>query len=158
MKRLFVALSLALLASLAVGVGVASADRGTDYTRGNVEQLNGTLWRFNASSNFNGTEPRGTIRVTFTNQDPNLVVTADVTCLRVEGGLFEARGVVTDEHGGGTSLVNSVIIRGSDAGNFSTTPDTFSSALSAATDPGPCAAPTPGFFTVEDGEIVVHDS
>lgn len=155
MKRLLAALSLALLASLAVGVGVASASHGTDYARGNVDQ--GSIdWRFSASSNFNGTEPRGTIRATFRNNDPDLVVTADVTCLTVVDGLFEARGVVTDVRGG-TFFADSVIIRGSDAGKFSTTPDTFSGGFSSLTDPGPCAAPTPG-ITVQDGEIVVHDS
>jgi hypothetical protein len=159
MKRILLALSLALLVSLLVGVGVASASHGTDYAKGNVDQF-GTDWRFSATSNFNGTQASGTIRVTQANNDPNLVITADVTCLRVVDGLFEARGVVTDVRGG-TTFANSVIIRGSDEGKFSTTPDTFSGGFSSSTDPGPCVAPTPGVPVgnqVQDGEIVVHDS
>jgi hypothetical protein len=155
MRRLLVALSLALLASLAVAVGVATASHGTDYARGTVDQGSAD-WRFTATSNFNGTEPRGTIRLTFANEDPNLVLTADVTCLRVVDGLFEARGVVTDVRGG-TTIINSLIIRGSDEGRFSTTRDTFAGLASLSTEPGPCALPTPG-SPVQDGEIVVHDS
>jgi len=156
MKRLLAALSLALLVSLAVGVGVASADHGTDYAKGNVDQ-GATEWRFSATSNFNGTEPSGTIRVIQRNNDPDLVMTAKVTCLTVVDGMFEARGVITDVRGG-TTFANSVIIRGSDEGKFSTTPDTFSGGLSSLTDPGPCVAPSSGFFPVQDGEVIVHDS
>jgi hypothetical protein len=155
MKRLLGALTLALLVSLAVGVGVASASHGTDYARGTVDQGT-TDWRFSASSNFNGTQASGTIRATFTNEDPNRVITADVTCLRVVDGMFEARGVVTDVRGG-TTPFNSVTIRGSDQGKFSNTPDTFSGFFSTLTDPGPCLAPTAG-QPVQDGEVVVHDS
>lgn len=155
MKRLFAALGLALLLSLVVGVGVASASHGTDYAKGTVDQF-GADWRFNATSNFNGSQASGTIRFTQANSDPNLVITADVTCLRVVDGLFEARGVVTNVRGG-TTIANSVVIRGSDEGKFSTTPDTFSGSFSLSIDPGPCGVPSPG-FPVQDGEIVVHDS
>lgn len=155
MKRLFAALGLALLLSLVVGVGVASASHGTDYAKGTVDQ-GGADWRFSANSNFNGTQASGTIRLTLANNDPNLVVTADVTCLRVVDGLFEARGVVTNVRGG-TFFANSVIIRGSDEGKFSTTPDTFSGFFSSLMDPGPCGVPSPG-SPVQDGEVVVHDS
>jgi hypothetical protein len=161
MKRLLVALSLAVLVSLALGGAAAYAASGSDYARGNVDQganFPSTDWRFRATSNFNGTQPSGTIRVTFANEDPNTVVTADVTCLRVVNGEFQARGVVTDVRGGPTfGIGNSVIIHGSDAGKFSTTPDTFQGGFSSLTDPGPCGGPIPG-SPVQDGEIVVHDS
>ena len=155
MKKLLAALSLALLASLVVGVGVASASHGTDYAKGTVDQFD-TDWRFSATSNFNGSQASGIIRYTAANNDPNVVITADVTCLRVVDGMFEARGVVTDVRGG-TFFVNSVIIRGSDDGKFSTTPDTFAGFFSSTLDPGPCGVPSPG-SPVQDGEIVVHDS
>ena len=152
MKRLLLTLSLALILSLAWGTAVYAS--GSDSAKGNVNQ-NGTVWRFSATSNFNGTQPSGTIKITFANNDPNLVVSADVTCLNVVNGQFEAHGVVTDVKGG-TFFGNGVIIRGSDAGKFSTTPDTFQGFFSFA-DPGPCPAPTPG-SPVTDGEIVVQDS
>lgn len=155
MKKLLAALSLALLASLVVGVGVASASHGTDYAKGTVDQF-GADWRFSATSNFNGTQASGTIRLTQANSDPNLVITAKVTCLRVVDGMFEARGVVTDVRGG-TTFANSVIIRGSDEGKFSTTPDTFAGFFSSLTDPGPCGVPSPG-SPVQDGKVIVHDS
>jgi hypothetical protein len=154
MKRLLVALSMAMVVSLALGAAAYAAG-GSDYAKGNVDQ-NGTDWRFSATSNFNGTQPSGTIKITFANNDPNLVVSADVTCLNVVNGLFEARGVVTDVRGG-SLFANSVVIRGSDAGKFSTTPDTFQGFFQFQTDPGPCLAPTPG-SPVQDGEVIVQDS
>jgi hypothetical protein len=158
MKRIVLALSLALVVSLLVGVGVASASHGTDYAKGTVDQ--GTQeWRFSATSNFNGTQASGTIRVIQRNNDPDLVMTANVTCLRVVDGMFEARGVITDVRGGTTSL-DAVIIRGSDQGKFSTTPDTFAGGFLFTTlpdDPGPCGVPTAG-SPVQDGEVIVHDS
>jgi hypothetical protein len=155
MKRLLAALTLALLVSFAVGASVAYADHGTDYARGTVEQ--GSFeWRFSASSNFNGTQPSGTIKITFRDDDPDTVVTADVTCLNVVNGVFNAGGQVTSVRGG-TFAFSSVIIRGSDAGKFSTTPDTFGATFFFSSDPGPCPPPTPG-SPVQNGEVIVHDS
>jgi hypothetical protein len=156
MKRLLAALTLALLVSFAVGAGVAYADHGTDYARGNVDQGAQEV-RFSASSNFNGTEARGTVRFIFRNNDPDLVVTGEVTCLTVVDGLFEAHGIITDVRGGTTSA-NQFIIRGSDSGKFATTPDTFTGFTVFSPTPIECpTTPFPG-SPVTDGEVIVHDS
>jgi hypothetical protein len=158
MKRLLVALSLAMLVSLALGAAAYAAS-GSDYAKGNVDQGSAD-WRFSATSNFNGTQPSGTIRLTQANNDPNLVITAKVTCLRVVDGMFEARGVITDVRGGTISANTAIIIRGSDEGKFSTTPDTFAGGFlftPSPDDPGPCGVPTPG-GPVQNGEVVVQDS
>jgi hypothetical protein len=156
MKRLLAALTLALLVSFAVGAGVAYADHGTDYARGNVDQGTQEV-RFSASSNFNGTEARGTVRFLFRNNDPDLVVTGEVTCLTVVDDQFEAHGIVTDVRGG-TTGANQFLIRGSDSGKFDTTPDTFSGfTFFSLTLPTCPTIPTPA-GPVTDGEVIVHDS
>jgi hypothetical protein len=71
-------------------------------------------------------------------------------------GLFEARGVVTDIRGRTPPEPNFLIVRGSDAGKRSTTPDTFTGSLGSGPDSGPCEAGPGG--PVQDGEVVVQDS
>jgi hypothetical protein len=76
MKRLVVALSLAMLVSLALGAAAYAAS-GSDSARGTVDQ-GSQEWRFSATSNFNGTQPSGQVRLIQENVDPNLVITGDV--------------------------------------------------------------------------------
>ena len=76
MKRLVVTLSLAMLVSLALGAAAYAAS-GSDSARGTVDQ-GSQEWRFSATSNFNGTQPSGQVRLIQENVDPNLVITGDV--------------------------------------------------------------------------------
>jgi hypothetical protein len=156
MKRLFVAMSLALLVSLAVGAGVAYADHGTDYARGNVDE-GPREWRFSASSNFNGTDPQGTVRYMEANDDPNLVITGEVTCLLVSGNTASIVAEVNTVRGG-TTFAQSMILSMTDSGKFQGLSDTFRGLLSSSPATGVC--PPPGTFQspVVDGEIIVHDS
>jgi hypothetical protein len=160
MKRLVAVLFLALLVLLVVGVGAASGqgkgEGGNDSASGWARQ--GTNEdTFSAKSSELGTNASGQWRRTNANQDPNLVFTGQVKCLRVNGSLFEARGEITDVRGGSSPL-RGFIIRGSDSGKFSTAPDTYTGGLTL--DPQTetsCLAPTSG-FPVTEGEITVKDA
>jgi hypothetical protein len=155
MKRLVVALSLAMLVSLALGA-VAYAASGSDSAKGTVDQ-GSQEWRFSATSNFNGTQPSGQVRLIQENQDPNLVITGEVTCLQVLNGSASIVAEVTDVRGGFTS-VQSLIIETTDSGKFSPTPDTFFG--TATSSPTLSTCPPPTFFQqpVMKGEVVVVDA
>ena len=157
MKRLFAALSLALLVSLVVGVGVANADHGSDYAKGNVD-FGTTAWRFSASSNFNGTDPQGTVRFINDSQDPNLVITGEVTCLLVTGNTASIVAEVNTIRGGTSSFAQSMILTMTDSGKFQNLPDTFRGFTSSSPATSVCPPPDTFQSTVFDGEIVVHDS
>jgi hypothetical protein len=161
MKRLAATLALGLLIALLVGTGVASADHGTDYAKGNVDEGN-SKWSFDARASSIGTDAQGRVRQTNEIFDPNLVVTYRVTCLSVTNTFFEARAVVTNiQNGENVSIPRGLILRGSDPGRGSNTADTFQAIPLniAGDDPGPCpfVAAIPGFI-VREGEVVVHDS
>jgi hypothetical protein len=158
MKRLLAALTLALFVSLVVGAGVAFANHGTDYARGTVDQ-GGQEWRFSASSNFNGTDPQGQVRLIQENQDPNFVVTGEVTCLRVVGSTAFIVAEITDIRGGTNPALQSMIIQTTDGGKLQNfPPDTFGgfASVTPATELG-CTT-TAFQQTVQDGQVVVHDS
>ncbi len=157
MKRLLAALTLALLVSFAVGAGVAYAEHGTDYARGNVDQ-GFAEWRFSASSNANGTDPRGQVRFINENQDPNLVITGDVTCLRVFGTTAFIVAEITEVRGGVGGDLQSMLIQARDGGKFQGG-DTFGGAISftPAQFFSPFCTPV-SQQPVQDGEVIVHDS
>ena len=155
MKRLVLALILALLVSLALGAAAYAAS-GSDSARGTVDQ-GFQEWRFSATSNFNGTQPSGQVRLIQENQDPNLVITGNVTCLRVLNGSASIVAEITDVRGGFTNA-QSLIIETTDNGKFSTTPDTFLGFQSF--NPATTVCP-PSTFTqspVLKGEVVVVDA
>jgi hypothetical protein len=155
MKRLVVALSLAMLVSLALGAAAYAAS-GSDSARGTVDQ--GTQeWRFSATSNFNGTQPSGQVRLIQENQDPNLVITGDVTCLQVLNGSASIVAEITDVRGGFTNA-DSLIIQTTDNGKFSTTPDTFAGVQSFTPATELCPPPTLFQQPVLKGEVVVVDA
>jgi hypothetical protein len=155
MKRLVVALSLAMLVSLALGA-VAYAASGSDSAKGTVDQ-GSQEWRFSATSNFNGTQPSGQVRLIQENQDPNLVITGEVTCLQVLNGSASIVAEVTDVRGGFTS-VQSLIIETTDSGKFSPTPDTFFGTLTSSPTFSTCPPPTIFQQPVMKGEVVVVDA
>jgi hypothetical protein len=161
MKRLLAVLTLALLVSLAVGAGVAYADHGTDYARGTVDQ-GANEWRFSASSNFNGTQPQGTVRLIQENSDPNVVITGNVTCLLVVSNPTSASASivaeVTDVRGAPSTFAQSLIIHTTDFGKFSPARDTFLGSQSGTPATEVCPPPSPFQSPVLSGEVVVHDS
>jgi hypothetical protein len=161
MKRLLATLTLALLVSFAVGAGVAyAAGPGSDYARGTVNQ-GLQEWTFSASSNFNGTEPRGTVKFTRTDFDPDAVVTGRVTCLLVNGSTASIVAEVTDIRNGGGAFtgVRSMIISTTDSGKFpNNAPDLFNGFLSGAPATNVCPPPSPFQNPVLDGQVIVNDA
>lgn len=153
MKR---ALIVAAAVSLALAPTAARANHGKDYAKGTVV-FSTTKWDFSASSSFNGNNPQGQVRFSNTGNDPNFVVTAEVTCLSVLNNTAQIVGEVTRTHGPGTTGATFVLISATDSGKFGTTPDLFSGGFGFGTVPDACVA-GPGFTPVADGEIVVHDS
>ena len=155
MKRLLAALSLALLVSLALGAAAYAAS-GRDSAKGVVDEVN-QEWRFSAQSNFNGTQPSGQVRFIQENQDPNLVITGQVTCLQVLNGSASIVAQVTDVRGGITNA-QSMVIETTDSGKFSTTPDTFGGSLPST--PATQLCPPPSIFQrpVLKGDVVVVDA
>jgi hypothetical protein len=168
MKRLLAALTLALLLSLAMCVGVAGAQGqgGNDSATGHVSTV-GIAGQFaftqdvsfSAKSSSIGGPATGRFREEFTNTDPNGVITGQVRCLRVLSDVFEARGVVTDVQNVPGFTSQGFILRGSDPGKFSNTRDTFSRIYSLAPQTeASCAFPSGGSLQVLSGDITVHDA
>jgi hypothetical protein len=195
MKRLAATLALGLLVALLVGTGAASAagTAGQDSATGHVTDANGITLSpiicnppspscppspsssvsadvdFSAKSSWNDTNPSGSARFTFRNEDPDQVFTGEVTCLNVVNGTARISGPITESRGGstlpaGTRTITprSFVITAVDSGKFSTQPDLLGFVL---------LAPPPSFFTddlcttqdaptsvVRDGEVVVKDS
>jgi hypothetical protein len=191
MKRLVTTLALGLLvALLVVGTGVANAagTAGQDSATGHVNDANGITLipiqctpffcppsptsnvsadvDFSAKSSFNGTSPSGSARFTFRNEDPDQVLSGQVTCLNVQGGFATLSGPITESRGGSTLTAGgqvfeprSFVITAFDQGKFSTQPDFLGFVLSSepATDQT-CYTQGAGSFVVRDGEVVVKDA
>ena len=195
MKRLAATLVLGLLvALLVVGTGVASAagNAGQDSATGHatdatmitvVQQpcipspfgcifqpplqfINTADVDFSAKSSYNGTNPTGSARFTFRNEDPDQQFSGQVTCLDVQGGFARLSGPITEARGGSTLTVGtqtfeprSFVITAFDSGKFSTQPDSLGFVLSPqpATDVT-CTTSSTQASPVRDGEVVVKDS
>jgi hypothetical protein len=196
MKRLTATLFLGVLVALLVGTGVSSAagNAGQDSATGHVTDatmitvvqqppvcfpfpigcipqppqqfVNIADVDFSAKSSFNGTNPTGSARFTFRNEDPDQVFTGEVTCLNVQGGFASLSGPITEARGGSTLTVGgqtfeprSFQIDAFDTGKFSTTPDSIGFVLSEqpATDVS-CTTQGVPRSQVRDGEVVVKDS
>ena len=121
---------------------------------------------FSAKSSYNGTNPTGSARFTFRNEDPDQVLTGEVTCLNVQGGTAILSGPITEARGGSTLTVGtqtfeprSFVITAIDSGKFSTQPDFIGFVLSPqpATDVT-CNTQSTTLDTVREGEVVVKDS
>jgi hypothetical protein len=156
------ALVTAALVSTVLGAGAASADHGTDSASGHVNNFGFQIdVDFSARSSSVGTAARGRARFTLDNFDPNIVLSGEVTCLLVVGGvagqpaLASIGGVITDQPAG-VGLTNFTIFA-SDDGKFSQTPDTMEVALHNVPQDELCPAPTPG-TPVADGEVVIHNT
>jgi hypothetical protein len=196
MKRITATLALGLLVALLVGTGVASAagNAGQDSATGHVtdatmitsipqpctpipfppfcqpqppQQVVTTAdVNFSARSSFNGTNPTGSARFTFRNEDPDQVFTGEVTCLNVQGGFAILSGPITEARGGSTLTVGeqtfeprSFVIQAVDSGKFSTNPDLIGFELSPqpATEVT-CTTQFPQTSQVREGDVVVKDS
>jgi hypothetical protein len=191
MKRLAAILALGMLVALLAATGVASAagTAGQDSATGHVTDANGITLippppgcppqfcpteqssvsadvDFSAKSSFNGTNPSGSARFTFRNEDPDQVLSGQVTCLNVQGGFATLSGPITESRGGSTLIAGGVafeprsfVITAFDQGKFSTNPDFLGFVLSSApaTDQT-CYTQGAGSFVVRDGEVVVKDA
>jgi hypothetical protein len=194
MKRIAATLALGLLVALLVGTGVASAagNAGHDSATGHVTDATmvtlipqpcipspfGCIPQqplrvvttadvdFSARSSFNGTNPTGSARFTFRNEDPDQVFTGEVTCLNVQGGLATLSGPITDARGGSTLTVGeqtfeprSFEITALDRGRGDPNADLISFVLSSApaTDVS-CNTPVSSLDEVREGDVVVKDS
>jgi hypothetical protein len=197
MKRIAATFALGLLVALLVGTGVASAgSAGNDSASGRVADAHMiTLVPqpcipipfppfcqpqpprqvvtataevvFNAKSSFNGTDPTGSARFIFSDQDPNQVFKGDVTCLNVQGGFATLSGPITEARGGSTLTVEgrgtyeplSFKITAFDTGKSDPNPDLIAFELSpqpATADS--CNTPLSPLDPVRDGEVVVEDA
>jgi hypothetical protein len=167
MKKLTLALTLALLFALAVGTGVANAshsDQGNstgppkDFAVGGGKQIDPAhpdvdiQMAFSAHSGPLGEDPKGTIQLFF----PEGVVHAKVTCVIVEDNQAFITGV-SDELDGGIVVVHAV-----DNGEPSDgTPDlargSFAPFIVESTEQPGCFLPVLPPVPVTQGNIVVHD-
>jgi len=190
MKRIAATLALGLLVALLVGTGVASAgSAGNDTARGHVADAHMITLipqppictpfgcqpqpplrvvttaevDFNARSSFNGTDPTGSARFTFRNEDPDQVFRGEVTCLNVQGDFATLSGPITDARGGSTITVGgqtyeprSFVITAFDGGD---NPDFIGYVLSPdlATDQT-CYTQNAQLDLVRDGEVVIDDA
>jgi hypothetical protein len=141
---------------------VADAAPGGDLAKGRGLDFFGPPFSFRASSNFNGTDPDGTVRLGFNTGTGGLTeFHGDVTCLRVAAGLASIGGRVTkiDPPAAVFGGIQSFIIQTSDGGKFSPTPDTVSYGVSTAPPPPATGCPAPtGGLPLTDGDIVVQDA
>jgi hypothetical protein len=195
MKRLAATLALGLLVALLVGTGVASAagTAGQDSATGHVTDAHMITFvppvcipnppfppfctfpdpvtttadvDFSAKSSYNGTNPTGSARFTFRNEDPDQVFSGQVTCLRVVNTVATLSGPITEARGGSTLQVGtqpafeprSFLITAQDSGKGISNPDLIGFQLSPqpATD-FTCNGQTTTDI-VRDGEVVVKDS
>ena len=168
------------LASLTLAT-VAYAAPARDSVRGRITKLVSSIgtaanvnYDFSADSSAVGTDVSGTYKETRQNSDPNVVITGDVTCLRVGGGtgtspaMASIGGVVTkggefvftvDPFTGTFGPARGFIIQTSDDGKFSTTADTFQVTYTfAPVPPDACPAPTLGNQLVAEGDVIIHNA
>jgi hypothetical protein len=156
--------SAALLAAIALLLTPAAvAGAAGDSARGHGRQTSqGFELSFSAHSNFNGTEPTGSMRWTNPNTDPNTRIDGRVTCLALTPATTTTpatariRGVVTSVYPAGTPVGLSFAILATDNGKFSQVDDTslFNtySALPPVSDPTCADVPV---FTPYTGDVVI---
>jgi hypothetical protein len=159
MKKLILALTLALLVALAVGTGVANATPPNDFAVGggkHTDPANPNVaipFSFSAHSGPLGEDPKGQIHVA---SDVG-IIKAEVTCLIVVGNEAFITGR-SDELPGGIVVTHAV-----DNGEPSDgTPDLLRNSFVEAIVPDPanpgCFLPTLPPVPVTQGNIVVHDA
>ena len=146
---------------IAMSDGVA-AQSGSDKAVAHVDLqfFSNDQWDISARSNFNGSQPSGSWRATFMNQDPNLVVSGEITCLQVANGVALVGGIVTNVRGGTTTAMGMWAAM-TDMGKFSTSPDLFRAFLIFGPPEAIGACPSPAAFSqqpVIDGEVIVQDA
>jgi hypothetical protein len=166
MQRAIRSLIFAVVVAVALGLipGATSAQNsGQDSVRGNFIVNLTEHWDIHAHANFNGTNPRGRVRLSLTVADPNIVLTGDVTCVEVSinplTNLATATvgAVVTNIQGAAGVDIGSMLLFMTDSGKFAQAPDEFFGELLPETTPPDCLTALPGLEPV-DGEIVIQDS
>jgi hypothetical protein len=147
---------------LLVPAGAHAAAPGTDVVRGRGVDFFGPPFSFRATSNFNGTDPGGTVALSF-NTGPGGLTTfyGEVTCLRVLSNVASIGGRVTkiDPPQAALGGIQSFVIFTSDTGKFNPAPDTATYGVSTAPPPlaTGCPAPAAG-LPLTSGEVVIQDA
>ena len=155
--------SAALVAALFLMPASAGAAGGGDSASGHGVQF-GTTTDFSARSSNVNTDARGKIRVTFTNNDPNDVYTAEVTCMRVVGATATTpatavvSGRITSQPPG--SNIVSILVHSADSGKFSNVPDSMIVQFSTAPSPPDGTCPVPFTFVnpLAEGEVTIDNT
>jgi hypothetical protein len=154
-KRLSALLSAGLLSLFAV-TALASAAAG-DYAKGNGST---SFQKFSFVAEGTGAADRadGRATVTFTQNDPNIVVKGNVTCMLIVGNTATIGGQITDYRPSGAANIfsnaNGFVIFASDASNPSNGLDGFFFQTQATT-PAVCPTPFPLFGNVITGDIEI---
>jgi len=159
MKRLLVALTLALVVPLIVGMGVANATPPKDFAVGGGKHTDpanpdvAIQFAFSARSGPLGEHPKGQIQLFF----PDGVIHAKVTCVIVEGNQAFITGVANELPGG--IVVTHAVDNG---GSGDQQPDLLRSSFQGfifedSERPG-CFRPVLPPVPVTQGNIVVHDA
>ena len=162
-SRLSMALLLGALVAAFVTPATAGAAGGGDSASGHGSQFGMTFDFSGRSSNVN-TDARGRIRVTMTNQDPNDVYTAEVTCMRVVGATATTPasavliGRIVDQPPG--QGVVSLVIHAADSGKVSNVPDSAIVGFSGAPAPpdGACPPPVQFISPLAEGEVTINNT
>jgi hypothetical protein len=167
MKKLILALTLALLFALAVGTGVANASHSEqanstgppkDFAVGGGKHTDpanpdvAIQFEFSANSGPLGEDPKGHIQLFF----PEGVIHAEVTCLTVEGNRAFITGV-SDELPGGIVVIEAVDNGEPSDGQPDLLRGSFQPFIFEDPERPGCFLPVLPPVPVTQGNIVVHD-
>ena len=155
MKRVIVVAGVAALVLGLPGISSAAAPNRDSVTGSTNNPF--TPAHVSASSTSVGTDIRGSYRVTFQNNDPNVRITGEITCLRIVGNNAVAAGPVTRIQPAGGSSTSYVIFFMTDYGNDNPGGDgmffqNFSSSFPPA---DPC--PTPILVAPNGSDVVINN-
>lgn len=162
MKRLITVLSLALLASLVVGAGVANATHGSgtspkqDLVSGTGQFKDETTDQqihANAKSGPEGQGARGMIMEKTTTATEKIVYKAKVTCLSVSGDKAVVGGQITKSKTGETGYVVVYVEDNGEPGKGSDKVERVFSATAPT-----CEEEFPTAKTITEGNYIVHDA
>lgn len=155
--------ALVLAVAVMIFPGSAGAGGRGDSARGRGSDFNGTEFSFSASSNFNGSDPSGTVKLYQAFNATIYTITARVTCLQVTGNTASIAAQVTDISPNNNLLAsstNSLQVQAIDGGKGGTVPDA-ATVFRSSTPPQPAGAVCVSPFTPQPlsrGEVVIQDA
>jgi hypothetical protein len=140
----------------AIVAGPAVAQSAQDSVRGVVVEPDGRVFTFNATSNFDGTDPSGSISLHFF-PDEHVIESFSVSCLNVQGNVAEIGGtfIGTSPPHFSTPVRGIVVFVGDNSA--SGLPDTYEYALTPAPVTS-CPFSEQGFNNVTRGVIAISDA